>query len=277
MENLIEELQARYTDLNSKIISIKNHMKNAPEGYMKVSKRGEKRRVYYHMLKDKKNPNKQKMIYLSHKKEKDRAMMQKLAQKSYYKNILPILENELDALNNMIQNYHPEQKYQLYENMTEERKNLVFNEFATPEEITRDWENQESQSNTRYQESLRFETSSGEMVRSKSEMIIADLLERNSEYCAYKYEEALYLSNSGIKVHPDFTIMKRSTAEVFYWEHCGMMDDPQYVNMFIEKINKYIMEGIYPGERLILTFESGDRPLDMAVVKNIIQHYFVEV
>lgn len=53
-----------------------------------------------------------------------------------------------------------------------------------------DWEKEAYEVNQRYPESLRFETDHGEMVRSKSELIISNALARE-EMFLYKYERPL--------------------------------------------------------------------------------------
>lgn len=52
----------------------------------------------------------------------------------------------------------------------------------------------------RYPETLRYETSAGEYVRSKSEVIIANLLYAKSDKLLYKYERPLLLKNHGQEI-----------------------------------------------------------------------------
>jgi hypothetical protein len=74
-------------------------------------------------------------------------------------------------------------------------------------------------------------TAAGEFVRSKSEVIIANLLEKYKQEgrLSYAYEEELAAPGSGgrdLRL-PDFTV--RVGGETFYWEHCGMVDDQSYI------------------------------------------------
>lgn len=57
------------------------------------------------------------------------------------------------------------------------------------------------------------------------------------------------------------------------WEHLGMMDDPNYVDMAIKKINTYEQNDILLGKNLILTYETKKNPLNSKTIKLIIQHY----
>lgn len=109
-------------------------------------------------------------------------------------------------------------------------------------------------------------------VRSKTELYIADRL----FYGKYptKYECPLYLEN--ITLHPDFTVMDTHTRRVKYIEHCGMMGDAAYVDSLIRKINTYESNGIFPGEGLLLTYESATRPFDTRTFDRLLQHHFRE-
>ena len=66
---------------------------------------------------------------------------------------------------------------------------------------------------------LIHRTSRGEMVRSKSEVIIADHLANNG--VEYGYEQPLTIK--GVTKYPDFTIEDMESGLTFYWEHCGML------------------------------------------------------
>lgn len=59
------------------------------------------------------------------------------------------------------------------------------------------------------------------------------------------------------------------SRQEIYWEHFGMMDDPDYALKAIKRIMEYQKNGIYPGQRLIITFESFDSPLDPKHVEQI--------
>ena len=68
-------------------------------------------------------------------------------------------------------------------------------------------------------------TTKDEHVRSKSEMIIANML--NTKGIPYHYEVPIKI-NSNLTFHPDFLCLNKRTRQEFYWEHCGMMDDSVY-------------------------------------------------
>lgn len=69
--------------------------------------------------------------------------------------------------------------------------------------------------------------------------------------------------------------MSPKTRREIYREHDGRMDDPAYAQSAVRKINAYEENGIYPGERLILTFETEKTVLDMKVVERLVNRYLV--
>ena len=90
----------------------------------------------------------------------------------------------------------------------------------------------------------------GDMVRSKSEVIIANLLhERDIEF---RYEKPLYAPD-GTMFLPDFTLIW--AGEEWYWEHLGRLDLPQYKEKWEKKEKWY--EQHFPG-RLLITREGKD-------------------
>lgn len=103
------------------------------------------------------------------------------------------------------------------------------------------------------------------MVRSKSEVIIANILfERD---IPFTYETPLYASD-GTMVLPDFTITWH--GETWYWEHEGMTHNEEYRNRQETKHAWYQKHGFY--DRLIVTKETGG--FDSPQVNQIIKEHF---
>ena len=73
------------------------------------------------------------------------------------------------------------------------------------------------------EEGLIHRTERGDLVRSKSELVIADKL--HARGIDYGYEQPLMLSNGRTR-YPDFTIADHARGVTFYWEHLGMLDNP---------------------------------------------------
>ena len=54
-----------------------------------------------------------------------------------------------------------------------------------------------------------------------------------------------------------------------------MMGENLYAQNAVRKINAYIRNGIYPGERLIITYETDKTILDMEIVKMYAEKYLL--
>lgn len=113
-----------------------------------------------------------------------------------------------------------------------------------------------------------FYTNSDIRVRSKSEVIIANLLDKMK--VPYLYEMPLVLK--GFTVHPDFTLIDVENRRLIYHEHLGMLDDSIYVNNALMKIREYEKCGYYLGETLLITGESSTCPLDIKLVEKKIRY-----
>jgi ATP-dependent exoDNAse (exonuclease V) alpha subunit len=99
-----------------------------------------------------------------------------------------------------------------------------------------------------FEENLIHRTERGELVRSKSEVIIADKL--HSRKIDYTYEMPILLDGPSGKVEraPDFTITDHEAGVTFYWEHLGMLDDTAYAARWQRKLDEYRRSGILPHE-----------------------------
>ncbi|MGW7477070.1 ATP-dependent DNA helicase [Nonomuraea muscovyensis] len=85
-------------------------------------------------------------------------------------------------------------------------------------------------------------TINGEMVRSKSEVIVANIL-RNLGV-DYRYEETLIMPDGSWR-SPDFTIRVPDRPPI-YWEHLGVLNKPDYAAKWEDKRRWYAENGILP-------------------------------
>jgi ATP-dependent exoDNAse (exonuclease V) alpha subunit len=125
-----------------------------------------------------------------------------------------------------------------------------------------------------FEEHLIHRTERGEMVRSKSEVIIADhLAHRGVEYA---YEQSLTID--GVTKYPDFTIEDMESGENFYWEHCGMLHVPSYRRRWEDKLAWYRTNGILPHEEgrgsrgtLIITRDEANGSIDSSRITQVLE------
>jgi hypothetical protein len=109
-----------------------------------------------------------------------------------------------------------------------------------------------------YEEGKIHSTLADYMVRSKSEVIIANMLFDRD--IPFRYEAPLYAAD-GTFYLPDFTITWN--GEDWYWEHLGRLDLEEYRNHWETKQAWY--EENFP-ERLLITKESDDLSRDAATI-----------
>lgn len=241
-------------------------MSNAPEGSLKIQNRCGKT-YYYHQYKDAGKDSYVKS-YIDRKNEK---LARQLAQKGYYTKVKPLLVEQLQILETFDIAYNAEKLDGIYDMLTEERKQLIIPIRISVKEKIRKWQNESYEPCQKYPENLKYETDNGELVRSKSEVIIANTLAKYSEHLLYKYERTLEITISGRTqvIHPDFTIINIHTGKITYWEHAGRMDDAKYADDFVRKMNIYTENGLFQGDEVIVTYESMNCPLNIHNVKMI--------
>ena len=125
---------------------------------------------------------------------------------------------------------------------------------------------------------LIHRTARGELVRSISEVVVADAL--NAEGIDYHYEKALHGAD-GIERYPDFTAEDPATGITVYWEHLGMLSDPTYSNRWDKKLEWYKAMDLEPngrenakGERLVTSQNRMDGAIDSAKIRQQVRDVF---
>lgn len=123
-----------------------------------------------------------------------------------------------------------------------------------------------------YEQALIHRTLKGDLVRSKSEVIIANMLYESG--IEYEYEKELDLGEDGIRI-PDFTIEDAESGNCFYWEHCGMLGDAGYNKHWKEKKALYKKHDIVEEDNLIVSRDSLNGGIDSAEIMRLIEKYLM--
>lgn len=117
-------------------------------------------------------------------------------------------------------------------------------------------------------------TRNGLAVRSKSEVVIADLL--HSKGIEFQYEQPLRFDDGSWR-SPDFTIEDDTTGRIFYWEHLGMLQRPSYLRRWKQKLEWYREHGVLPHEEgggpagtLIVTEDGSDGSISSAAMETLV-------
>ena len=88
------------------------------------------------------------------------------------------------------------------------------------------------------------------LVRTKSELIIANFLEENN--INYMYEQRFLLGSHA--VYPDF-LLENDHNFMKPLEHLGMIGDKEYDKTAQKKIMEYTQNGYFPSRDVIYTYE----------------------
>ncbi len=259
-ENLMEE-EKKLITIREKI---QNNLKNVPDGRLRVGKSQNCVQYYYC-----KEGTSDSGTYLS---KKDIALAKQLAQKSYDKNVLKCVNKRLPQIERILKDYEDNEIELLYLREHPERRKLIEPvEFPFEQKLDM-WAAEPYECKKFRNDFPTIVTNKGLRVRSKSEKIMADYFD--SLGIIFKYECPLWLEPYGF-IYPDFTFLSPKTGSEIYWEHEGMMDNPEYAKTAIQKIELYESNEIRPGENLILTFQTSLSPINMNIIKDFSQKYLL--
>ena len=129
------------------------------------------------------------------------------------------------------------------------------------------------------EEGLIHRTKRGDLVRSKSEVIIAnELLAQGVD--RYEYEAPLPLPHGKTR-YPDFTIVDDDTGARYYWEHLGLLHNPDYAIRWNRKLDAYREACILPHDEgggkvatLIITRDDKRGGIDTQAIADLIREVF---
>lgn len=239
-----------------------------PKGYLKYQERGG--HVFYYQVNKDIETGLVKKKYI---KQKEIERARRLELKHYYAQIRPIIEQNLREIERFIEKYDFNGVDAMYDKLAGPRKVLIEPIDGSREALIRAWNEQTDTYGVPYPEYRIFKTEQGELVRSKSEVIIANTLFTYKGVLLYKYEKPLEVIENGKKriIHPDFTVLNLKTGKIKYWEHSGLLDDKRYADDFIGREHVYINNNLLPGRDIIHSYETSSCPLNPAMIKKIIQ------
>ena len=257
---MIQELIAKeYQRINSEIIKVEQQLNPLPTGTLQCIQDGKYLR-WYHCKKGIRK-------YIPKKK---RQFAEQLALRKYFTNQLSILKHEKSALEFYLR-HHKANPTPEMPNIESPYFDLLKSYFIPTHDHFRQWMQEAYPKNETYPEQLIYKSSSGNVVRSKSELMIDMFLYMNK--IPFRYECLLQIGD--IAIFPDFTIMHPTTGKIYYWEHFGMMDVSNYCKNACSKIELYCSHNIIPSINLIMTFETKEHPLNTALIEKIVTDYFL--
>ena len=257
---LVEE---RAADLRFIIQRMERRLKTAPPGKLYV-RTGHGYPQYYFVDEETKDerylPKSKKMIIRS------------LVKKDYEQRVLKAATVELKMLDSLLRIVPDQTVESVYRKLPDARQCLVTPVRKSDREYLEEWKNTPYTSKNISDDTPKFFTNRKEQVRSKSEVLIANLLDNLG--IPYRYEARLVLPDNTV-IHPDFTLPDVLNREDIYFEHFGMADDPVYAERMIQRLELYEANGIFPGSRLLLSFEGRRQPLEITALENMLRKRFL--
>ena len=197
---------------------------------------------------------------------------EKIIQKRYLDRLLVNAKKELAQLNHYLAKTNPAALNQIYENYQEGRKRVVTPIEETDEEFVSCWEKVKCEGLGFEDGAPEFYTDRNERVRSKSEVIIANLLSKYG--VPYRYEYPIKLKGGQV-VHPDFIGLNVKRRKEILLEHFGLLDNDMYVENAIRKLNAYERNGYHLGDNLMITYETGNCPLDLKNLQEMLKRVYL--
>ena len=241
------------------------------QGHIRVSK--DKGRYRYYLVTPKSGVSGKFL------KKKDREVAERLIQRKYEESMLASLYEEQEILLKLHARYQKEKEHFIYgpeeriwSGLAEGRKQLARPVIPDDELYVREWLAEEYERKPFAPDAPEFYTDSGIRVRSKTELIITEMLEKKG--IPFYYEKPLVLKGSG-RIHPDFTVLNVKKRKTMYWEHLGKMDDIDYLDHALGRIGNYEAAGLFPGKDLILTYESSSRQISTKMIEKTIMTYLL--
>lgn len=246
--------------------TLDEELKTLPEGSVSRKMLNGKQYLYYSNL----TGNSADLCTQNYIKKKDIKFAESLIRKKFVEKSLKCLNEEIKTLDWFINSYAPYNPGIIISKMAIDLKTYP-DAFKTREATICDWQTEPYEKGEMFADARINFSFLGIEVRSKSESLIASQLEFNK--VPYRYEAKLIVGNKSY--YPDFTILKPRDGRILYWEHFGMVNDPEY-NLKIEgKLTEYKRIGLLPWVDYISTFDDDNGSLNSGMIKKLINSFIL--
>ncbi len=199
-----------------------------------------------------------------------RKLVRALVQREYEERLMREIKSQLSIIARFQLGFDPQCLTTILRKFPIGKQKLILPVEETDEDYVRRWISEHPGGQNKDYEDGEMLTNRGELVRSKSEKIIADLLAQYD--IPYAYESELRLRRDYV-VHPDFVVLNVRTRKTIYWEHFGRLDDADYTFKNMRKLKDYDRAGYVLGEDLIITMETKKDVIDVRSIEEKIRRY----
>lgn len=259
-------LQIRQQFLENLIRQKTKSLQNVPEGRLRGIAHGKGYQYFW-----RKKTSDRAGTYI---KASEKELAYRLGQKEYDRRILRSSEAESRLIAKLLSYYQNEKNIlpeEIYDRMSPWLAAIVMPCIEPTDQFVKRWQEQTYSEMPSYSKPEGFISERQENMRSKSELLIGNALYKHN--IPYHYEKPLKLK--GTTLFPDFTTLDRRTRKEIIWEHFGMLDNSEYLENAINKLITYAQNGYYPGNGLIITFETRQHPLSTQMIEAMIKKYYL--
>lgn len=268
MKKVLLQIEKKKAELESIIRKTKIRLSQfSDEGHLRIGRQNGKPQYFQMKIKGDTNGK-----YLCQKNPDIKALTLRLAQRDYYLKLLKNCEAWTKAFELFLKTAPKETPEEIFLHCSA-RRNLIKPLVLSNAEYAKKWQNTSFQGKPIDSKENSIITNRQEIVRSKSEKIIADRLDFLG--IPYRYEAPVKLKVGGIlkTFYPDFTILNINTRKEVVLEHFGMLDDTDYAESMSRKINTYILNGYELGQTFFFTQETLNTPLDTRVLDRLVSSF----
>lgn len=254
------------TELENRLQKSNVEFESCPEGVLRRSVSNGKD-VFFQAFADPNGKIIRKSLY------RNKPIVKALARKAYLEAETKALEQNLKILSQMLGECQLMAPETIIKNLPERYQGIPTEWFidGNRHEAENNWASESYEKSDFHPEELSKITSSGLRVRSMAELAIAERFYYHQ--LLFRYEELIYID--GYKFAPDFTIMRKRDGKLFYWEHCGLPHDEEYMRRHKWKLSMYEKAGIVPWDNLIVTYGDRKANVDMRIVESEIMNKLI--
>lgn len=244
----LKVLNSRKAELNESVKEAERRLQSAPSGTLRI-----RQGKCFTVLKG------NRLRYIP---KKETSLIKALAQKNYDRALATRNTFELKILKKLIAFNERHPVSALFSRMKPARKQLVESATMSGAAYAEQWKSVRYKHKGFKKGDPVLKSPGGIRMRSKSELLIAGLLDEAGIAFRYEYPLDIEVDGQIILYHPDFYCLEPETRREFVWEHFGLMDDSSYRKHAEEKMMIYAFSGAFTEKNLIMTFEEKDLPFN---------------
>lgn len=237
-----------------------NALRECPQGHLlKTIERGKE--VYYQDVRS-------GGIRIRRRINRNPEIIKQLARKKYLETKVGLLDHNIDVIRKASAEFcdiSPEHILQSLPRSYRQLPQDIF--FQSADDALSSWEQEPYKQSSYMPERKIHMTSKGIYVRSKSEVLIAEKL--YEAQVQFRYEQTLTIGK--YEFSPDFTALSKS-GKIFYWEHCGMPGNRDYMKHHKWKMEMYESVDIVPWKNLIVTYDNENGTIDLGIIESEIRN-----